>query len=48
MPPSLPHGEGMGLRVMEFRARSCGGVLRIDPAPEGGTSIASVIDTAAA
>lgn len=45
--PAVAPGSCMGLRVMEYRARSCGGLLRIDTTPGGGASIASVIDTAA-
>jgi signal transduction histidine kinase len=38
LPENAP-GEGMGLRIMAYRAQVMGGTLAIEPGPEGGTRI---------
>ncbi len=38
--PCLPKAyDGLGLRIMKYRAGLVGGVLQIDPAEEGGTIV---------
>ena len=37
--PDLPRGNGMGLGIMEYRARMIGGEFEIVPAPDGGTVV---------
>lgn len=39
IPDALPHGRGMGLRIMRYRAELIGAELSIEPADGGGTSI---------
>jgi PAS domain S-box-containing protein len=38
-----PHTTGMGLHIMDYRARSVGGVLRLAPGTSGGTSVCCCI-----
>lgn len=38
-PEALAEGRGMGLRIMEYRAKLIGAVLRIAAAPRGGTIV---------
>ena len=33
----VPRPEGMGLHIMEYRARMIGGLLTLSPGPGGGT-----------
>jgi len=40
LPKPLPENGGMGLSVMQYRARMIGGQWRIGPRPEGGTIVA--------
>ena len=37
--PRSPHSEGLGLYIMEYRARSLGGMIRLGPGPNGGTCV---------
>ncbi len=43
-PGELPPGEGMGLKVMRYRAEMIGGTLEISPAPAGGTRVTCAFD----
>lgn len=38
-PSLLPHSSGMGLRIMEYRARLIGALLHIQKMPQGGTIV---------
>jgi signal transduction histidine kinase len=40
IPQPLRESAGMGLRIMQYRARTIGGQLEIAPRPEGGTIVA--------
>jgi len=40
IPRPLPQTRGMGLSVMQYRARMIGGQLEVAPRPEGGTIVA--------
>lgn len=40
IPRPLPETEGMGLSIMQYRARMIGGQLEVAPRPEGGTIVA--------
>jgi PAS domain S-box-containing protein len=39
IPDQPKENKGLGLRIMEYRAESIGGVLRINPAEDGGTVV---------
>jgi signal transduction histidine kinase len=39
MPQEAPVGNGMGLRIMRYRASMCGGTLEIVKGPKGGVTI---------
>jgi signal transduction histidine kinase len=39
LPKVLPHKQGMGLRIMQYRADFIGGSLVVQPDKEGGTSV---------
>jgi PAS domain S-box-containing protein len=41
--PRSPHSEGMGLYIMEYRARSLGGMIRLGPGQNGGTCVTCCI-----
>ncbi len=43
---SLLHGHGMGLRIMNYRARLLGGSLEITPAESGGCTVTCAIPVA--
>jgi PAS domain S-box-containing protein len=43
IPCKLPRHEGMGLRIMRYRAEVVGGVLRIEPHARGGTRVVCTI-----
>lgn len=44
----LPPGKGMGLQIIEYRARTIGGTFRVRRRPEGGTEVCcSVVEKAA-
>jgi signal transduction histidine kinase len=40
IPQPLPENGGMGLSIMQYRARMIGGQWSIQPRPEGGTTVA--------
>ncbi len=40
IPRPLPQSGGMGLNIMQYRARTIGGQLEVAPRPEGGTIVA--------
>lgn len=40
IPNPLPGPPGMGLSIMQYRARTIGGELEVAPRPEGGTIVA--------
>lgn len=40
IPQPLPQPGGMGLSIMQYRARTIGGQLEVAPRPEGGTIVA--------
>jgi len=46
-PAERPTGEGMGLKVMRYRAEMIGAVLDIGPAPTGGTRVTCAFDLTA-
>lgn len=51
IPRVLPRHDGMGLRIMQYRAGMIGGLLSIEPGPDGGTIVScslSLTPTAAA
>lgn len=39
IPDSRPRGDGMGLQIMDYRAKMLGGSVRVDRRPAGGTMI---------
>lgn len=39
IPPVLPRNDGMGLRIMRYRAEIIGGLLSVQPNPAGGTVV---------
>jgi PAS domain S-box-containing protein len=39
LPAEAPHGNGLGLETMRFRARSIGAQLKVEPNPRGGTTV---------
>jgi signal transduction histidine kinase len=39
-PETIPHGRGMGLRIMEYRAQAIGAFITIGKRPGGGTRVA--------
>ncbi len=41
--PNQPRGNGMGLRIMTYRATVIGGTINIAPAAGGGTSVTCVV-----
>jgi len=43
-PSERPAGEGMGLKVMHYRAEMIGGALDVEPAPTGGTRVTCAFD----
>lgn len=46
LPPAGAHGEGMGLRIMRYRAEMIGGELRVQKAGEGGVEVRCSFDRA--
>jgi signal transduction histidine kinase len=41
--PGRPRTAGMGLYIMDYRARSMGGALRVHPGPDGGTVVTCTV-----
>ena len=39
LPATNPRGEGMGLRIMDYRARIIGGTFAVQPGADGGTLV---------
>jgi len=42
LPPDLERPEGMGIRIMNYRANIIGGSLRVEPNHKGGTTVTCV------
>lgn len=47
LPPDWEAGEGLGIKIMHYRASIAGGTLEVKPRPEGGTRVTCVIPDAA-
>jgi len=43
LPARFEEGEGMGLRIMRYRAEQVGGVLRVGPCEDGGTVVTCTV-----